>query len=110
MFTTAARSGARYRPRRGAAAVSFNAQRGLTVPRMSTIGAGLLARRHLPMLAVSCSCSLSGPQPRTAGAGPPTERRIRPDPCHTHPPQPRPGPASGAPAQDMPAATSTTDP
>ena len=71
MFTTAARSGARYRPRRGAAAVSFNARRGLTVPRMSTIGAGLLARRHLPMLAVSCSCSLSGPQPRTAGAGPP---------------------------------------
>ena len=95
----------------GTAAVSFNAQLGLTIPHMFAIGVGLLTGGIvLVLLAGFLLASGIRAQPRSPNAG---SRHGVPDQVRSTPgPSAQAGqvPHPGTPAHDAPASTSTADP
>jgi len=95
----------------GTAPVSLNAQLGLTIPHMFAIAAGLLTGGIVVMLLGGLLLVLGiRSQPRSSRAGSPYGLPDQASP--TPDPSPLAGqvPQPGTPAQDTPAATSTTDP
>jgi hypothetical protein len=91
----------------GAAAVSFTAQVGLTIPHMFAIGAGLLTGGVVLMLLAGLLLVLGiRAQPRHPGAGSPPGMpdQVRSTPQAGWVPQP------GTPAHDTPTPASTADP